>query len=169
MSNKFINFAERIREAIAKIPKAVGQIVVNHALDAFQKEELDGEKWKPSKDGTSGGERSDRRALLVKSGVLRGSIRIMSYSNTKVIVGSNVKYAGIQNQGGTTNPRVTEKSRKYFWALYEKTGNPKYKAMATTKQNTFKVEIPARPFLKMTNVLQSKIDKKVVQILKEAL
>lgn len=169
MSNKFLDASARLKQAISKLPQEVGLLVIRHSLQAFEKEELDGEKWKPRKDGSSGGDRGGRRALLVKSGILRRSLRIMAYSDTKVVVGTLVKYAGIHNQGGTTNPSVTEKSRKYFWALYEQTGNPKYKAMATTQKNSFKVEIPARPFLKMTPTLKRKVENKIIEILKSAI
>ena len=161
MTNEFLEIAKRIRDLVRKLPNDVGQMVVNYSLEAFRKEEMEGNKWQPLKDGSSDGDRTTRRGMLIKSGALRRSIRVISISSGKVVVGSDLKYAQIQNEGGTSHPRVTEKSRKYFWSLYEKTGNPKYKAMALTAKNAFTVNIPARPFLKLTPELKARIEKEI--------
>jgi phage gpG-like protein len=144
-----------------RLMREIGELVVNDALKNFKDEAFEGQKWKPRKDGSSTGDRGGRRNLLVKSGKLRRSIRVTKATANSVSVGSDVPYAKIHNEGGVTNPKVTPRSRRFFWAMYKKTGNPRFKAMATTKQNSFRVNIPARPFLKITPKLKEKIKAKI--------
>ena len=150
--------AERLRKLVQTLPREVGEIIVNNTLDNFKNESLDGVKWVPRKDNSSDGERKGRRGLLIGTGQLRRSIRVIRIGNNSVVVGSEVPYAKIQNQGGTTHPSITEKSRKFFWAMFEKTKNAKWKRMALTEETNFTVNIPARPFLKVTPTLKRKIE-----------
>jgi len=53
------------------------------------------------------------------------------------------KYALIQDRGGITHPTVTSKMRKFGWAMYYKTGDDKFKAIALTKKQKLDVRIPA--------------------------
>ena len=56
----------------------------------------------------------------------------------------DVKYARIQDEGGTTHPRVTPKMRRWAWWMYYKSKqlDAKYKAIALTKKATLTVKIP---------------------------
>lgn len=56
--------------------------------------------------------------------------------------GISSKYARIQDEGGITRPKITPRSRKFFWAQYYKTGDEKWLRMALTKQTVFTVVIP---------------------------
>ena len=54
-----------------------------------------------------------------------------------------VKYAAIQDAGGTTHPRVTPKMRKWAWRMFylSKKLEPKYRAIALTKKLRLDVHI----------------------------
>lgn len=67
------------------------------------------------------GKLSDKRNWSVKK---RGK-------NFEINSGRQIPYANIQDNGGKI--RITEKMRKFFWAMYAKTNQSKYKAMALTK------------------------------------
>ena len=56
-------------------------------------------------------------------------------------------YARIHELGGETKPRVTKRSRRFFWAKFAETGDPKWKWMALTEKAQFRVKIRARPYL----------------------
>ncbi len=58
-----------------------------------------GEKWQPRKVTDSG------RALLVKSGRLRKSIRLTRVTQDSVTIGSNVSYAPYHNFGSGRLPQ----------------------------------------------------------------
>jgi phage gpG-like protein len=163
----FEQIAQKLKQQLAKLPQEVGNIAVNYFLESFQKEGLEGEPaWTPRKDGTSTGDRTTRRNLLVKTGKLRRSIRIVRLTANSVTIGSDMPYAKIQNEGGTTHPKVTPKSRKYAWAMYKKTGSSFWKAMATTKKTSLTVVIPARPFMRITRALRNKIDAHIKRVIR---
>lgn len=45
------------------------------------------------------------RAILVKSGNLRRSVRILEYAKKYVVLGSDLAYAGVHNAGSDTMPK----------------------------------------------------------------
>jgi hypothetical protein len=55
----------------------------------------------------------------------------------------SVKYAGIQDHGGETHPRVTPRMRGWAWYMFYRTKDKKYKGMALTKKVKFDIRIPA--------------------------
>lgn len=82
---------------------AVGETLVDGALERFEKEEdPEGKKWEPSARAWEQGLKSRRGRMgktLQKTGRLRSSI---DYATTQdsVLVGSNVEYARIHQEGG---------------------------------------------------------------------
>lgn len=56
-------------------------------------------------------------------------------------------YARIQHDGGTIRLRVTSRMRKFFWAMFIRTRDEKWKAMALSRKTHFIIKIPARPYL----------------------
>lgn len=84
------------------IMKQIGNIAINEAKTNFKRQgfiDRSVKRWKPRK-------RKDKnpkiRAILVKSGALRRSIRRISVSNKRVTIGSQGKpavYAGVHNAG----------------------------------------------------------------------
>lgn len=78
------------------------------------------------------------------------SIRIAKMTGSRIegIIGSKVPYAEIQEKGGTTHPKVTPKSRKFFWFMHFLTDEEKWMMMALTSRQSFNVKIPPKPYLK---------------------
>lgn len=93
----FQQFAHRMQTVQQKLPTVIGTEVVNSALDNFKSESYFGEKWQPRKD------RKNKRKLLVRTGQLLRSPRIVRSSPGMVVVGSDVPYSAIHNNGGATN------------------------------------------------------------------
>ena len=62
----------------------------------------------------------------------------------KTAIGNNLVYAPIHEFGGRI--RLTDKMRKFSWAMFFKTKDDKWKWMALAKKSFLK--IPARPFLR---------------------
>lgn len=87
--------------------------------------------------------RSGEPSHLISSGKLRRSIRSQIIKNGVRWTSSEV-YAAIHNEGGTIT--VTEKMKKYFWAMYAKTKLPSYKRMALMKVGK-KIKMPKRQFI----------------------
>jgi phage gpG-like protein len=80
---------------------------------------------------------------------LMSSIHVVSKSPTAVVIatGDNKPYAKVHNEGGVNNVRVTDKLRKWAWAMWYKTNNDFYKNIALTKKSTLQVKIPQRKFM----------------------
>ena len=68
-----------------------------------------------------------RGSLMMRSGALRRSIRATS-NDSAIRFMSSLPYAAIHNDGGEIT--VTEKMKKYFWAMYYKTSG----AVSKTKK-----------------------------------
>ena len=102
------------------------------------------EPWAKRKPGAP---REKGRALLIDSGRLRNSIHRISVTNTSALIGTDVPYAKIHNEGGVLHPRVTKKMRGFAWKMYYATKQDKWKGLALTKKNTLNIRIPKRKFM----------------------
>lgn len=143
-----------------KLPRKVAITAVNFVKRNFQ---LGGfvdkpfQKWKkPLKK---------RGKTLVKTGNLRRSIKHISISPKRVVIGSNLPYAEIHNDGGKIE--ITPKMRRYFWALFKKTAKLEFKAMALTKKTH--IEIPKRQFIGDSKALPIALNMMIIKELKKAL
>lgn len=96
-----------IKAALARLPNMAGQTVVNFALDNFQRQGFLGDsldKWPARKKETA---RNKGKAILIQTGRLRRSIRIVKTSGTTVVVGSDVPYAKAHNEGFKGNVKFS--------------------------------------------------------------
>jgi phage gpG-like protein len=82
-------------------------------------------------------------------GTIGRSIREAS-GDTWAEVSSNLPYSAVHQFGGMPKPRVSERSRKYFWRMFYETGNEKWKWMALSRKTQFAVNIQARPYMQLT-------------------
>lgn len=123
-------------------------------------------KWKKR----TGGPRNAGRATGTLKGVTRRAIRIARADSrgALITVDPAVKYAQIQNEGGTIP--ITPKMRRYFWAMYYKAGGgvkgmspddiPElakfWIALALTSEDH--ITIPKRQFIGDSKVLSDNLE-----------
>jgi len=113
------------------------------------------DKWKPKLIGDG------RKILSGKSGDLLGTISsTRNESMSMVIVKFGTVYAEIHNKGGRIN--MTERMRKFFWAMFRATGDEIYKNMALNKKGY--IEIPKREFAKLTEEDIERIKEQIAEI-----
>lgn len=108
------NEARKIQMAQIKLQKSLNDFVTimgtdakNHFVNSFRNQGFEDEtiqKWKPRKRKsyrTRNGRVVDdtNRAILVKTGDLRRSIRVISRSYRTIVLGSDLPYAQIHNDG----------------------------------------------------------------------
>ena len=124
-------------------------IMQEETAEAFVRKEWDGKAWPPRKHEDGIG------SLMLRSGALRRSITIEADGN-QVVINSSTLYAHIHNEGGVVQVPVTTKMRKYFWARYKSTKEPKYKALAITKRTQLTIRIPKRQFAGVTRHTRKK-------------
>ncbi len=110
------------------------------------------EAWKPSK-GT----------ILIKSGDLRDSIKVIEATEEKIVFQSDEEYSQIHNEGGTIP--ITKESRAFFWYMYKKSKKSKWKAMALTKKKV--INIPKRQFIGESKTLMKELDQWIANEIEE--
>lgn len=176
-----------------KLPVIVGRMAKDHYQDNFRKGGFVNNglhKWPVTKRQHSGSSSASATygPLLSGRNHLFGSIKYVP-ADYRVKVADEVPYAAIHNEGGTVNPTVTPKMRRFAWAMYHKvTGREKnkrktkkagtkenaaagfWKALALTKKQKLSIKIPKRRFLgesaELTRKINGKTEQEITKILK---
>jgi phage gpG-like protein len=143
------------------IPPQVGYIA-----SVFFKERFDEgawldttkEAWKPRKRRRPGGIKR-RQKLLVDTGRLKRSIRKISATPTQVVVGTDIPYASIHNEGGTINKNVLVKTHTRKASTRTRNGRRYNIAEHTVKahQRRMNTTIPKRQFIGNSYTLERRI------------
>ncbi len=101
-------------------------------------------------------------SLMLRTGALRQSIRY-SPTPTGVSVTSDTPYASIHNEGGVISRqvRITEKMRRFFWAKWVQTKDPRWRAAALTKKAAISqtIRVPRRQFVGDHPVMRNNLKK----------
>lgn len=94
-------------------------------------------------------------SMLMRTGALRRSLH-SRIDGTRLIYESSLKYAGLQNYGGTVRQDFvpSDKMRRWAWAKArerreqgDKPGEEKFRRMALAKRIRRTISVPARPFI----------------------
>lgn len=115
MSSNFINTPEyqdvfnRIKRAVSSVPARVAVLAVNFSKERFVKKnwlDVTPEPWTTT--------RKRKGSTLVSSGRLKRSVRKISVSPSRVVIGTDVPYAQMHNEGGVISgtERVGSHRRK---------------------------------------------------------
>ena len=127
----------RISAALPAITAKAGNIVLKHTAFAFRDQGFTDETltpWEPRNPDHDPG-----RAVLIKTGRLRRSIRVISQTNDTITIGTDVPYAQAHNEGfkgSVTVPSFTRKIKTI-----------KGISGSTVKEHTRNVNMPQRKFL----------------------
>jgi phage gpG-like protein len=94
----------RFERALRKIRDQAGVLAVNHTKKAFRDQGFTDssiEPWKNRKapKGKNANKKSSKRAILVKSGLLKRSVRVTRSTGTDIAIGSDLPYAQVHNEG----------------------------------------------------------------------
>ncbi len=166
----FLRKVDAITKAYDRIPNEVAAIAVRFSKERFREQgwlDESFQPWKERKIYRKGKKRS--QTLLVNTGRLKRSIRKISANSKQVVIGTDVPYAQIHNDGGTIKETVTVKQhtvkahqRKVSSRVREgrtesvKAHNVKQHSVKThTRQ--MNLRIPARPFIGQSGALEQQI------------
>jgi phage gpG-like protein len=108
------DLGKAVAQVMQTAPIKAGEIVVRFANQRFAEESwVDGrtETWPRRK---SNAKRNQGRRLLVDTGRLRRSIRILHTMSMSVAVGTDVPYAGVHNDGFRGTVQVKAHTRRKF-------------------------------------------------------
>ena len=108
-------FSRDLRAYLKTVPRVLGQTVVQESAENFRRQGYENEAgavvpWEPRQAADTVKRRGKRianprqRAILVKSGRLRRSVRIVATTATSVTVGTDVPYAEAQQEGNGRLP-----------------------------------------------------------------
>lgn len=105
---------------------------------------------------------------MTSTGYLRDSIEVAEKTNHSITIGSYVQYAQIHNEGGTIHIPITPKMKKYFWAMYQKTKDEKWKYMALTKKQNISLKFPKRQFMGYSATLMKILDEELKKYIEKS-
>lgn len=157
---------QKIAQDLVRDAQTIAEVeMINFVMGNFEKQGFTDASfvaWQARKNNSDAG-----RAILTKSGGLRDSVKISESNSSRIVMAATAKHAALHNEGGTVNIPVTAKMRKYFWFMYKKTKNPKYKGMALTKKSHFTFVMPKRQFMGDSKVFMSFIEEKFFSLIAE--
>lgn len=159
--NQHPDFEKMGKELLKQLPKDVAQMALSHFKGSFRKQgftDYGFVAWAQRKDPTG-------HKILFKTRRLMTSLKVVSQTIERIEISTEEPYAAIHNNGGKINVRVTDRMRKFFWAMYKKTGQSKWKWMALTKKRRLAIRIPQRKFIGNSHVLNHNIDTKIENII----
>ncbi len=187
--NELLDFTRKMNELekiYRRIPTLVGTFAVSFSKQRFRDQAWVNhrtEPWKPRRKASWGKKERKGRAILVETGKLRRSVRIVRKTQDYVIIGSDLPYAEIHNTGGWIRETVTikehsrnltklgvikgkelKKSTKIEIGRV-KTGETKVKEH-TRKINFF---IPRRQFLGESAILEKQLNRQITALIMKTL
>lgn len=191
------NEARKIQMAQIKLQKSLNAFVTvmgtdakNHFVKSFRNQGFEDQtiqRWQPRKRKsyrTRGGKVVDdtNRAILVKTGDLRRSIKVFSKSYRSITLGSDLPYAQIHNDGGIIQKNESKNLMYYREVATNIATRNTLKRFASQKGRrkathamevtigAHTIKIPKRQFIghskKLIDSLRMKLDKRIVNVFK---
>lgn len=161
MSKSFAAIVDDVTRAINAMPARVGTCAVNFSKQRFVQQnwhDTTPEPWKPRSRTRRGGERRQSGAILVDSGRLKRSIRVVSADSNRVIIGTDVPYAEIHNEGLDGEVSVRKHSRR------SRKGR-----LHIVKAHKRRVHMPQRRFLGESQALATQLEELMIKEIKNAI
>lgn len=167
---------QRLQAALTRLPTVLGNEGVNWIKDNFRKRQgwpgNGFEAWKPRK---ANARRNAGRGILIDSGRLSRSPRIISTAPLLVNIGTDVPYAKAHNEGVDKVVSIGAHTRAKIGTVKLSTGQTgKYRKKRTitgttqVKAHQRRMRLPKRQFAGNSPVLQSILTRKaVLEVAKE--
>jgi phage gpG-like protein len=151
-----------LEQFFKRLPDVAGVAYQNFVLDNFQDEAWEGKAWQPRQQlNGKKKQKQSRRALLVKTGRLRRSIRyrVETRAGRKVvIIYSDVPYAQAHNEGLKVDVQARIKAHT------RRTARGKVQVQAHTRKQT--INLPERRFMGHSNSFNQKLEQYITKSLK---
>jgi phage gpG-like protein len=110
----FFDRLDRVEKAYKKLPNELAAISVRFTKERFRDQawmDRTRNEW-PARKRRRPGTKKRSQTLLVDTGRLKRSIRKIHASRKYIMIGTDVPYASIHNEGGTIDETVTVKKHK---------------------------------------------------------
>jgi phage gpG-like protein len=150
--SSFVRKMDALSRVYGQIPGRAATVAVNFSKERFRAQNwLDTrtEPWAKRKEGRRLARKNKGRAILVKSGRLKRSIRKIYIGSDRAIIGSDVPYAAVHNYGS------------------EKQGTGTFNIRTRRENTSNQKRIPRRQFMGNSRALAQIIERDMTaQILK---
>ena len=180
---KLILVNKAVTDSYKHAPRLIGGLSVRFFKDRFVRQGWQDEgfeKWPKRKREDRRTKKAGNRAVLVKTGRLKRSIKVLSRSATRLVVGTTVPYAYAHNEGfnGTVNVKShnrgvefeTKKTSYKTRTGKERTRKERIVTKTTkVKAHQRKVNLPKRRFIGNSKLLNRRIEKNIEYELKNEL
>jgi phage gpG-like protein len=181
--NEFSRMVDNLIKARKALPNEIAVLAVRFSKDRFREQAwLDRTKtpWVSRKQRREGGRRKSQ-TLLVNTGRLKRSIRKVKVSQKEVVIGTDVPYAEIHNNGGKitkiANVRsFTKKAHSRKAHSRTRKGNVEAVSAQTVQSHTVKshrrkmnLTIPQRQFIGSSATLAKDIEDLIVDRFEKAM
>ena len=154
---------KKLTKAYDRIPVNAGSVAVRFSKERFRQEnwlDRNRKKWAKRKL-LKGSRRRNSRGILTDTGRLRRSIRVLYRSHSKIIIGTDVPYARINNEGGEIN--VTQNVKTHS----RKRNGRTHKVKAHTRKMNY--TMPKRQFIGNSAILNRRLERMIEKEFKKAL
>lgn len=174
---KIARLEAHYKRVLQYLPGMIGRDAVNFFVDNFRRQGFLGarlEPWKKRRARNRAG-----RAILVKSGRLRRSIRITKIQAGTIVVGTDVPYARAHNEGFRGTVQVAAHTRNKYTKTKELTGKLTKLGKARTKTvkrvtgsvqvkaHTKRMNLPRRQFMGESPYLKTIISRRIMAEIKK--
>ena len=162
LGKDFRAFQKKVELSLRRFPVLAAAEAQNFFLDSFKRQAWFGETTEVWAKRKPRAKRNKGRALLVDTGRLKRSVRIKKADWNSVIIGSDVPYAGVHNEGYRGTHERTATRRAKVRGSYGKLGDEKRKGRKMAiRGTTHKVHqnIPRRRFMGHSPFLNKRIDR----------
>ena len=176
MQNNLPQLQQRIQQTVLALPAKLGTAAVNWTVDSFQYQAWRGsapEAWKPRSPKAK---RNISRAILISTGNLRRSIRIMSLNGGSVTIGSSLPYAAAHNNGSNGTVAVNGFNRnRYAKAKVFNTTTRRGQTVTTVASShsvsghSRNVNMPKRQFMPQSENDSPMFKEALIQVIKQEL
>lgn len=157
----FTNKLYELNRAYSKLPNEIAATAVNFSKERFRDQawlDKTKETWKPRARSRQGGSKRSQ-TLLVNTGRLKRGIRKVRADENLIIIGNDVPYAQVHNDGGIITGSVMVKQHtKKEYDRYRKGRKEIVKSHKVSSHiRKLHIKIPARKFIGNSYTLERRI------------
>ena len=157
----FTRKLDALSDSYRKLPNEIAAAAVEFSKERFREQSwLDKtkENWNPRARRRKGGAKKSQ-TLLVNTGRLKRGMRKISATQDVVIIGNDVPYAQIQNDGGTIEGTATVKqyTKKEFQRQRKGRKETVRSHKVASHTRKMKIKIPSRRFIGNSYTLERRL------------
>jgi phage gpG-like protein len=165
---------DKLTTATKTLPSQAAILAVNFSKERFVEQswkDSSKERWKPRKSNNKRSKRRRNGAILVDTVRLKRSIRKIQVGNDYAIIGTDVPYAQIHNEGGEVNTTASVKS--YTKKEHTRRRNGRKEKVRSHTVNSHKrnvrFKMPKRQFIGESATLAKRIENMITVEFSKAL